>query len=848
MIIRWLHVASRQMVEGAFWRIARSVNSRVSRYIEHTARFANMFEMLPPQRAAILEEGLLDPAKRSVVVNLPTSAGKTALAVFRILQALNQFSQDGGWVAYTAPTRALVSQLTRRLRKDLGPIGIRVEQLSGAVEIDSFEEGFLEAGSDGAKLGKDKLPFDVLVTTPEKLDLVIRNGRVKRPLALIVVDEAHNIQESNRGLKLELLLATIKRDCERASFLLLTPHIPNGSEIADWLAPGQGSSKSISLGVGPWQPNERVVGAFYTERGSRPREWNLKFRTLQTTPGTIHLSGKDFTVGLPGPVDEVFSKVSNTLSLQAAAMAKVFSEREGSLSLAITANINDVWSMARRLNEEMPLLPEVPESIRLVQRFLRAEISPEFELIGMLERGIAVHHAGLSDETRSLVERLAEDNHLRVICATTTIAQGIDFRISSVFLASTTYPYGQPISSSDFWNLAGRTGRVLQESVGIVGIAARGNEAGSHAAIEAFVSSQTVALVSTLVGLVEEAFRAGNKLSLESVLHLPQWQAFWGYLAHIYNQTRSSEAMAAQAEQVLRNTLGYRFLERESREKARALLEVTKEYGRRLSQNSQLATLADATGFSPESLRSAIGSLRGKVEKSDWKPEGLFGGNRNAFQNLMGIMLNLPETKQQLKEITSKGMNERQLANLTADWVNGKSIEELARQYFAGPNVSDAELTEALSKACRSIYGKLTIAATWGVSALSKLPTSGINFETLSERDRWLLNCLPAMIYYGVPTEEAALMRMHGVPRRIAKPIGDMFKRQERQITKESSVRAAEFLRGLTLNDWEQVVPKKIGITGKDYHQIWQLLTGNTEETKPPSVSKVIANEDELTR
>ena len=52
---------------------------------------------------------------------MPTSGGKTLLAEFKILQALNQFAADKGWVAYVAPTRALVSQITRRLRKDFGP-------------------------------------------------------------------------------------------------------------------------------------------------------------------------------------------------------------------------------------------------------------------------------------------------------------------------------------------------------------------------------------------------------------------------------------------------------------------------------------------------------------------------------------------------------------------------------------------------------------------------------------------------------------------------------------------------------------------------------------------------------
>ena len=192
VLLRWLHAAARQMVAGSLWRVARSINSRVSRFVQDATRQQALFELLPPQRAALQEQGLLDQAARAVVVDMPTSGGKTLLAQFRILQALNQFDEEGGWVAYVAPTRALVAQLTRRLRRDFEPIGVRVEQLTGAIEIDAFEEDLLGQKEKGRR-------FHVLVATPEKLQLVIRNNKVPRTLALIVLDEAHNMEDETRG-------------------------------------------------------------------------------------------------------------------------------------------------------------------------------------------------------------------------------------------------------------------------------------------------------------------------------------------------------------------------------------------------------------------------------------------------------------------------------------------------------------------------------------------------------------------------------------------------------------------------------------------------------------------------
>ncbi len=55
-----------------------------------------MFELLPPQRAALQDQGLLYQAHPAIVVDTPTSGGKTVLAEFRMLQALNQFDREKG--------------------------------------------------------------------------------------------------------------------------------------------------------------------------------------------------------------------------------------------------------------------------------------------------------------------------------------------------------------------------------------------------------------------------------------------------------------------------------------------------------------------------------------------------------------------------------------------------------------------------------------------------------------------------------------------------------------------------------------------------------------------------------
>jgi len=813
VILRWLHSASRRMVAGSLWKVAHAVNSRVARFVKSITKTRSMFELLPPQRAALQEQGLLDQASRAVVVDLPTSGGKTTLAQFRILQALNQFDAEKGWVAYVAPTRALVSQLTRRLREDFSPLDIRVEQLTGAIEIDAFEETMLTTQND-------IVPFHVLVSTPEKLHLVIRNKKVSRPLALVVMDEAHHIEDEERGLRIELLLATIKRECDQANFLLLMPYVPNADDLARWL--GGDAGKTISIGTSPWQPNERTVGLFSALPDDSVRGgWKLQYETLVTTPNTIHIKGQH-QVGDIKPLNIPISKAKG-VSTQAGAMAKVFSDR--GTSIAIAQKIDHAWSVARLVKNSLNPFEDVPSEIALVQRFLMTEISPQFELIEMLGCGVGVHHTGLSDEARTLMEWLAEIGSLRVLCATTTLAHGINFPVASVFLASRLFPYGKEMSPRMFWNLAGRAGRVNQESVGVVGLASGTDPDGSRR----FVSQTTGALVSRFIGLLDEVERQGTLNQLSLVIQEEQWSDFRCYVAHLWNEKKNLDAVLAETEQLLRNTYGFGVLQersdRSAKQKTQALLEATSNYARKLANNPGHAALADATGFAPEGVAAAIVGLNHmgkKMTSLDWEPSSLFGDTgASRLASLIGVMMHIPEIKGALAEISSQGLSHQHIANITRAWVDGSSIQEIAQKFFANKTG-----TEAITSTCKAIYKNLTNNGSWGLSALCKV--SGIDFDRLSPEEKRRINSLPAMIYHGVKTEAAVLMRMNSVPRSIAESIGAEFERSTGAKAYDQTVGVArEFLRSLNDNDWGRLAPPKAAMSGKDYKDIWGRLSGD---------------------
>jgi len=121
-------------------------------------------------------------------------------------------------------------------------------------------------------------------------------------------------------------------------------------------------------------------------------------------------------------------------------------------------------------------------SIKVVTREQRDEIA---EAIGafrfttvfgqtlsrLIRSGIGVHHAGMLPKYRRLVEQLAQQGLLRVICGTDTLGVGINVPIRTVLLTALTKFDGtrmRQLSAREFHQIAGRAGRAGYDTAGTV--------------------------------------------------------------------------------------------------------------------------------------------------------------------------------------------------------------------------------------------------------------------------------------------------------------------------------------------------------------------------------------------
>lgn len=806
-LTRLLAACSSQMVENSIWTVTRAVNTRVTQFVKSLVDRGRgdraIFDVLPPQRRTLAEKGLLGSSRRAVVVSLPTSSGKTMIAQFRILQALNQFDYEKGWVAYLAPTRTLVNQVTRRLRSDFAPLGIMVEQVSPALEIDSIEMKLLEESSS-------EQAFRVLVTTPEKLDLMLRQGweaKIGRPLTLVVVDEAHNIQNVNRGLKLELLLSTINKECEHAQFLLLTPFIANAREVARWL--GGANSDDVSLAL-DWQPNDRIIAVVQAEKGERLNQrsydYSLKLETIHTSRKTLAVDDI-INFSKCEEIAETYSKVSKPGSL-AAVTAQYLQER-GPM-IVMHSKPDWVWSLAERLRIDENKTGEPSPKIQLVQDFLRLELGEDFPLINLLSYGIGVHHSGLSDDIRYLMEWLFEENQLKYLVATTTIAQGVNFPVAGVVMASHQYPDKKTMVDmppEDFWNIAGRAGRVSQESTGVIALVADTEKKANK--LRQFINKQSGDLNSALITLVNEARESLSDLG-RIVYQKPEWSSFLQYLAHTYRQMGKPDTFFDQIEQVLRGTLGFEKLRIQNSSLANKLLAGIKTYTEYLEQPNQPLKLVDSTGFSLQSINTVLKN-KGDIDGSSWDSKTLFLDNDQTLRDMMGVLLRVPELRDNLKAVTGGDQPDgEKLSLIIKDWVNGEPITEIANKYF---KKNEDDSIKAITKCGQHLFGKLTQTASWGLGALLSITGGDLPDEQYKQ-----LSNLPSRVYYGVNSDSAIVLRLLGIPRAAAIPLTETLL----DILDAPLPRVRDHLKQLPEDIWKQA----LGESGQVYRNVWRVLEG----------------------
>jgi len=220
-------------------------------------------------------------------------------------------------------------------------------------------------------------------------------------------------------------------------------------------------------------------------------------------------------------------------------------------------------------------------------------------------------------------------------------------------MASHQYPRGKEMLPEDFWNIAGRTGRISHGALGVVGLVAESTAKAQK--LRNFIDRQAGALNSALIELIQEA---GAELTdLRGIVNQRhQWSAFVQYLVHTYQQMGKPEDFISKTEQILRNTLGFRKLRAEGSPLADSLLDAVYSYVEFIQKPRQPIKLVDSTGFSLESILTVLRVSRKQgIRASVWNKQSLFSSQNQDLQGMMGVLLNVPELRENMKDVVIGG-------------------------------------------------------------------------------------------------------------------------------------------------------------------------------------------------
>ena len=429
-------------------------------------------EMWPSQRSAV-EKGLLEPGA-SKIVRMPTSSGKARIAEMCILRALASPSGAPAKCVYIAPYRALVAEVAGAMSGLFHDLGFTVSGLDGAYDDDPLEEGACSSA-------------DILVTTPEKLDLVLR----ARPgslgnATLFVLDEGHVIGDEGRGLKMELLLARLRRRFGQARFVVLSAMISDDamSDLAAWLCGEAGGGAVIAT---EWRPTLQRHAVFeWSGRGARCMltyeggrdglQRMVRVEDVIRRETYEHVDPNTGRVVRPRFPSPEKSETAAELALKCSQFGPVLVYAATKKSArAVAGKLLHRLGLAAAAGRSVPegLRPRTGQESRRSIRAAAEWLGPDHDVTRLLRRGIALHHGDLPDRLRQAVEEDSRDRAHAVIVATSTLAQGANMPIRTVIVHSCRRydedaRRSERMPAAEYWNLAGRAGRAGHETEGTV--------------------------------------------------------------------------------------------------------------------------------------------------------------------------------------------------------------------------------------------------------------------------------------------------------------------------------------------------------------------------------------------
>lgn len=415
--------------------------------------------LYPWQAECLSSPGVLEKGV-NLVYCAPTSGGKSMVAEVLMLRRL---MKTGRPALLVLPFVSICAEKSARYKKIFDMMD-RYEDVRKKGKTKKVVEFY------GSLHTSIEIPSQagIIVCTIEKANMLVNQwmeeGAVAKHISTVCVDELHMVGDSDRGYLLELMLTKLR-------------YLSGGSDLQ---IIGMSATISNVHIVATW------LGAFLFQTEYRPvplHEYLVKGDTITSSDGRVVRKLKD--EGGMSETDALVALVRESIQHQHSVIVFCCSRRSCERTAEYLARklhsipeSLDRQSMSSDqllhvgtyefLDGDVPSRQIISEAIEHHQNSPGVkEDSEDNALRGLLGKGFGWHHAGLDSEERELVETAFKSGSVSVLCATSTLAAGVNLPARRVIFR---HPYvGKPehlLNPSKYKQMAGRAGRAGLDTLG----------------------------------------------------------------------------------------------------------------------------------------------------------------------------------------------------------------------------------------------------------------------------------------------------------------------------------------------------------------------------------------------
>ena len=398
---------------------------------------------------------------KDVLITAHTGSGKTLAAEF----AIRHFTSKGKKVIYTSPIKALSNQKFYEFQSKFSDVSVGL--LTGDIKMNPLA--------------------DVIIMTTEILHNKLYNLSENLfdvnfdDVGCVIFDEVHYINDKDRGHIWEKTIMNLPKHIQ---LTMLSATIDNPEKFATWCETRGNDVWLIPTyaRVVPLTHYGFVVSNSQCLKLIKDKDKQLamknfanKLHIMKDSKGLFieksYDEVKKFLVDQKGRITtrHVLNEVSRFMVDHEMLPALCFvlsRKRLEDCASGITTNLleedSDIPYIERECESIIRKLPNYYEYLRL----------PEYhEMVRLLKKGIAVHHAGVMPVLREMVEILYGRGYVKLLFATETFAVGVNMPTKTVLFTDVHKHDGQNfrvLHPHEYTQMAGRAGRRGIDKVGNV--------------------------------------------------------------------------------------------------------------------------------------------------------------------------------------------------------------------------------------------------------------------------------------------------------------------------------------------------------------------------------------------